>query len=74
MELKYLRTFQTIIEEGSFSKAAEKLNYTQSTITFQIGQLEKELSVKLFEKACRRMLPTKAGEQYKINPSVYELI
>lgn len=37
MELKYLKTFQTIIEEGSFSKAAEKLNYTQSTITFQIG-------------------------------------
>lgn len=74
MELKYLRTFQTIIEEGSFSKAAEKLNYTQSTITFQIGQLEKELSVKLFEKAGRRMLPTKAGEQYKINPSVYELL
>lgn len=63
MELKYLRTFQTIIEEGSFSKAAEKLNYTQSTITFQIGQLEKELSVKLFEKTGRRMLPTKAGEQ-----------
>lgn len=63
MELKYLQTFQTIIEEGSFSKAAEKLNYTQSTITFQIGQLEQELSTKLFEKVGRRMLPTKAGEQ-----------
>lgn len=34
-----------------FSKAAEKLNYTQSTITFQIGQLEQELSAKLFEKS-----------------------
>lgn len=63
MELKYLRTFQTIMEEGSFSKAARKLNYTQSTITFQIGQLEQELSVRLFEKIGRRMLPTKAGEQ-----------
>lgn len=63
MELKYLQTFQAIIEEGSFTKAAEKLNYTQSTITFQMGQLEQELSAKLFERTGRRMLPTKAGEQ-----------
>lgn len=61
MELKYLRTFKTIIEEGSFTKAAEKLNYTQSTITFQVGQLEQELSVKLFERVGRKMLLTQAG-------------
>ena len=36
MELKYLNTFRIIVEEGGFSKAAERLNYTQSTITFQI--------------------------------------
>lgn len=63
MELKYLQTFKTIIEEGSFKKAADKLNYTQSTITFQVGQLEQELSVKLFERVGRRMMLTKAGEQ-----------
>ena len=63
MELKYLQTFQTIVEEGSFSKAAVKLNYTQSTITFQVGQLEQELSARLFEKIGRRMVLTKAGEQ-----------
>ena len=63
MDLKYLQTFQTIVKEGSFSKAAVKLNYTQSTITFQIGQLEQELSAKLFEKIGRRMVLTKAGEQ-----------
>lgn len=63
MELRYLQTFRTIVAEGSFSRAAEKLNYTQSTITFQIGQLENELSTKLFEKIGRRMILTKAGEQ-----------
>lgn len=63
MELKYLYTFRTIVTEGSFTKAAEKLHYTPSTITFQIGQLEQSLSVKLFEKIGRRMLLTKAGEQ-----------
>lgn len=62
MELKYLHTFKTIIEQGSFSKAAEKLNYTQSTITFQIQQLEQELCVHLFEKIGRRMMLTKAGK------------
>lgn len=62
MELKYLQTFRTIVDEGGFSKAAEKLNYTQSTITFQIGQLEQELSVSLFEKIGRKMVLTKAGE------------
>lgn len=63
MDLKYLQTFKTIVEEGGFTKAAEKLNYTQSTITFQVGQLEQELSVKLFERMGRRMQLTKAGEQ-----------
>ncbi len=62
MELKYIHTFLTIVAEGSFSRAAEKLNYTQSTITFQIGQLEQELASTLFEKVGRRMRLTKAGE------------
>jgi DNA-binding transcriptional LysR family regulator len=63
MDLKYLNTFKTIVEEGSFNRAAEKLNYTQSTITFQIGQLEQELSSTLFEKVGRKMKLTQAGEQ-----------
>lgn len=63
MELKYLNTFRVIVEEGSFTKAAKRLNYTQSTITFQIGQLEQELSAKLFERIGRKMVLTKAGER-----------
>lgn len=63
MDLKHLNTFRVIVEEGGFSKAAERLNYTQSTITFQIGQLEQELSTSLFEKIGRKMVLTKAGEQ-----------
>ena len=55
MDLKYLNTFKTIVREGSFSKAAEKLNYTQSTITFQIDQLERDLSAQLFEKVGRNI-------------------
>lgn len=64
MELKYLNTFRTIAREGSFSKAAQKLSYTQSTITFQIDQLEKEYGVQLFEKIGRNMVLTQAGQQF----------
>ncbi|WP_028328695.1 LysR family transcriptional regulator [Brachyspira alvinipulli] len=62
MDLKYLITFRTIIEEDGFNKAAERLNYTQSTITFQIDQLERELSTKLFERIGRKMVLTKSGK------------
>lgn len=61
MELKYLVTFQTILQCGSFAEAAQRLNYTQSTITFQMQQLERELQVQLFEKIGRRMAVTQAG-------------
>ena len=63
MEVKYLHTFKTIVSEGSFTKAAEKLNYTQSTITFQMKQLEQELSVQIFEKIGRNMILTQAGHE-----------
>lgn len=72
MELKYLRTFRTIIDEGGFSKAAQKLNYTQSTITFQMNQLEHSLSTTLFEKIGRKMVLTKAGEH--LIPYVDEIL
>lgn len=58
MELKYLVTFKTILQCGSFLEAAQKLNYTQSTITFQMQQLERELHVQLFEKIGRKMAVT----------------
>lgn len=64
MDLKYLATFKAVVTQGGFSKAAEALNYTQSTITFQMQQLEQELSVQLFEKIGRRMVLTKAGERF----------
>lgn len=62
MNTKNLITFKTILETGSFQKAADKLDYTQSTVTFQIKQLEEELSLKLFEKIGRRMELTQAGK------------
>lgn len=50
MDLKELITFRTIIQERTFSNAAIKLHYAQSTITNQVQRLEKELGIKLFER------------------------
>ncbi len=62
MDLNHLNTFRVIVQTGSFAKAARQLSYSQSAITFQISQLEQELSVKLFEKTGRNMVLTQAGK------------
>lgn len=61
MELKSLYTFKKIVELGSYQNAAMALNYAQSTITFQMHQLENELGIKLFEKKGNRMVLTTEG-------------
>lgn len=63
MELKNLRTFQTVVDQGSYQKAADCLGYTQSTVTVHIQQLEEELGVPLFERTGRRMVLTQVGRQ-----------
>lgn len=63
MELKNLYTVKKIIETGSYQKTARLLNYAQSTITFQVKQLESELSIKIFEKKGNKMELTQAGKE-----------
>ena len=48
MELRVLRYFITIAEEGSISKAAEKLMITQPTLSRQLKDLEQDLGEPLF--------------------------
>ena len=50
MEIRNLVTFIRIAEVRNFSKAAEQLGYSQSAVTMQIKQLEKELHAQLFER------------------------
>lgn len=65
MDLKELAAFQKIVQEGTFSRAAEKLNYAQSTITNQIQRLEKELGVQLFKRGWDVEL-TSAGRVFAV--------
>ncbi len=50
MDLRALNIFIEVAELGSFTRAGEKLGYSQPTISFQIKQLEKEMGVPLFDR------------------------
>lgn len=63
MELRNLVTFIHVAELGSFSKTAETLGYSQSTISFQIKQLEEELGCLLFERINHTIRLTERGHQ-----------
>ena len=63
MELRNLITFLKIIETGSFSKAAEQLLYSQSTVTIQIQQLEEELNILLFDRIGKKVFVTEKGRE-----------
>ena len=63
MELRNLITFIHVAELGSFTKAAEQLGYSQSTISFQIKQLEDELECLLFERINHTITLTQRGHE-----------
>lgn len=63
MELKNLITFIHVAELGSFTKAADHLGYSQSTISFQIKQLEDELGCLLFERINHTIALTEQGHE-----------
>lgn len=62
MELRQLKTFRTVATLLSFNRAAEVLNYAQSTISAQIKALEEDLGVMLFDRMGKRIVLTEAGE------------
>ncbi len=59
--LKQLEVFCKIVETGSFSKAAEEVCLTQSSVSERIYNLEEELGVKLFDRFSRKVFLTDAG-------------
>jgi len=62
MNLEQLRGFYTVIQEGSFTKAAKKLFRTQPAISAQIKLLEDELGEPLFQRIGKTIRLTQAGE------------
>lgn len=63
MDVKNLITFIHVAEKNSFTKAARTLGYSQSTVSFQIRQLETELNVQLFERINHTVALTERGRE-----------
>jgi len=57
-----LRSFQTVAQEGSFTKAAERLNLTQSAVSAHVRRLEEQATKMLFVRSTRSVALTLDGE------------
>jgi LysR family transcriptional regulator, cyn operon transcriptional activator len=62
MELRHLRYFDAVAETLNFTRAAERLHVTQSTLSHQIKQLEDEIGAPLFDRGGKRVRLTETGE------------
>lgn len=63
LDIKNLRTFIHVAELNSFTKAAAMLGYSQSTVSFQIRQLETELNTQLFDRINHTVVLTERGRE-----------
>lgn len=61
MEFKQLEAFIAVLEQKSFSRAADMVYLSQPAISNQIASLERELGVQLFVRGPKEILPTKEG-------------
>src|SRR5947207_13420442 len=63
MDLRRLRTFVAVAELGTVSKAAVRLRIGQPALSRQIGDLQQELGLRLFDRVGRRLVLTAQGEE-----------
>ena len=62
MELRQLATFVAVAEEGSFTRAADRLHVVQSAVSAGVRNLEKELGARLFDRSTHTVKLTDAGD------------
>lgn len=61
MELRQLEYLVAVVEEGSFTRAAERVHVAQSGVSAQIRRLERELGHELLDRSARSVTPTAVG-------------
>jgi len=63
LSLDHLQTFTLVIDLGSFSAAAQRLEISQPAVSLQVKQLERRFGVRLIERIGRRATATAAGQE-----------
>lgn len=63
MDLRKLRYFSNVVESGSFSQAANKLNVAQPALSQHVRHMEEELGVTLLYRGAHGVKPTEAGDR-----------
>src|SRR2546425_3652360 len=64
ISLRQIRAVIAVCEEGSFTRAAERENATQSGISQHVATVERALGVRLFERSTAGVAPTPAGLRF----------
>jgi LysR family transcriptional activator of nhaA len=62
LNYNHLRYFWVVAHEGSLTRAAERMNLSQSALSVQIQKLEHQMSHPLFERVGRKLILTEAGQ------------
>jgi len=63
MEIRHLKLIKAIVEEGSITKAIDKLHLTQSALSHQLKEAEYQLGTQIFLRLNKKLILTKAGEK-----------
>lgn len=63
LDLDLLRSFVAVIDAGGFTRAAERVHRTQSTVSQQVRRLEDDLGQLLLDRSGKDVIPTEAGER-----------
>jgi DNA-binding transcriptional LysR family regulator len=63
LDFELLRSFVSVVDAGSFTRAGERVHRTQSTVSQQIKRLEDDLGQPLLNRTAKDVTPTEAGER-----------
>ena len=63
MEIRHLKLISAIVEEGSITKAIDRLHLTQSALSHQLKEAEFQLGTPIFHRINKKLVLTNAGEK-----------
>ena len=61
--LETMKAFVAVVQEGAFSKAADKLNLSPQVVSKYVSQLEQKLQIRLLNRTTRKVSLTEAGKK-----------